>query len=109
MTMSYTSNQAFPYPGTDEYFKDANDWLKQLAEAAEVHSVQRFTNQADLSTKRPTPSAGEFAWITDDEVLQVYTGSAWERVYPPQPMIYTGTTTPSSSLGAPGDLYIKTT
>ena len=109
MAMSYTTNQGFPYPGTDEYFKDANDWLYQLAQAVEVQVVQRFSDQTDLSTKRPTPSAGEFAWITADEVLQVYDGSAWNRVYPPQPMIYSGTTAPSSSLGAPGDLYIKTT
>lgn len=108
MTMQYTTNQAFPYPGTDEYFKDVNDWIYQLAQKAEVQSVQRFTNATDLSTKRPTPSAGEFAWVTADEQLLVYTGSGWERVYPSQPMVYTGTTTPSSSLGEPGDIYIKT-
>lgn len=109
MTMSYTTNQAFPYPGTDEYFKDANDWIYQLAQKAELWSVQRFADQATLASKRPTPTAGEFAWVTADKVLQVYDGTGWKRVYPPQPMVYSGTTTPSSSLGNPGDLYIKTT
>ena len=107
MSLNYTSNQAYPYPDVDETLNNVNDWLYYLAVHTEERGVQRFATQAELASKRPTPTAGEFAWVTADSVLQVYDGSSWERVYPPQPAIYTGTATPSSSLGSPGDIYVK--
>lgn len=109
MTMLYTTNQAYPYPNVNETINNANDWLYLLAQYAEVRGVQRFTNQAELSSKRPSPVSGEVAWISDDDVLQVFDGTSWKRVYPPAPMVYTGTSSPASSLGAVGDLYVKST
>jgi hypothetical protein len=109
MTTRNTANQAAPFPDVNEPMNNMNDWIYNLATFQEVRGVQRFSTQADLSTKRPSPVAGEFAWVTADLVLQVFDGTAWQRVYPPKPMVYSGTATPSSTLGAVGDLYIKTT
>lgn len=109
MSMRYTANQAYPFPDVNETMNNVNDWIYLLNLHAEVRGVQRFSTQADLSTKRPAPSAGEFAFIVADKVVQVYDGTAWQRVYPPKPMVYSGTGTPSSALGVVGDLYIKTT
>jgi hypothetical protein len=109
MSTRNTANQAAPFPDVNEPLNNVNDWIYNLAIFQEVRGVQRFATQAELSSKRPTPSSGEFCWIVADKVLQVFDGTAWKRVYPPQPMVYSGTTTPASSLGAVGDLYIKTT
>jgi hypothetical protein len=109
MTTRTTSNQGAPFPDVNEPLNNMNDWIYALATFMEVRGVQRFTNAADLSTKRTAPTAGELAWINDTNILQVYDGTTWKRVYPPAPMIYSGTATPSTSLGAVGDLYIKTT
>jgi hypothetical protein len=109
MSMRATANQAWPFPDVNEPMNNMNDWLYLLSIFAELRSVQRFTTSADLSTKRPTPVAGEVAWITADKVIQVYDGTTWKRVYPPQPMVYSGTAAPASSLGTVGDLYVKTT
>ena len=109
MTMNSTTNQGAPYPNVNEPLNNVNDWIYALATFMETRATQRFATQAELASKRPTPSAGEFAWVTDGQVLQVYNGTTWKRVFPPQPMVYSGTATPSSALGQPGDLYIKTT
>ena len=109
MTMRYTANQAWPFPDIDEPLNNMNDWHYLMAVYAELRSVQRFATAAELSTKRPTPVAGEVAWLTAEKVIQVYDGTAWKRVYPPSPMVYSGTGVPASSLGAVGDLYVKTT
>lgn len=109
MSLRYTSNQAYPFPDVNEPLNNVNDWIYYLATFAEVRGVQRFATQAELSSKRTSPTAGEFAWVTADKTVQVYDGTGWKRVYPPSPMVYSGTTVPSSSLGSPGDIYMKTT
>jgi len=112
MTTRYTANQAAPFPDVDEPINNVNDWIYLLATFQEVRGIQRFATQAALLAARPTPVAGEVAWINgplaSDQVLQVYNGSTWKRVYPPQPMVYSGTAAPASTTGAVGDLYIKT-
>ena len=55
----------------NEPLNNVNDWIYNLATFQEVRGVQRFSTQADLTAKRPTPVAGEFAWVTADKVLQV--------------------------------------
>ena len=109
--MSYinTPNQGVPYPAVDEPLNNVNDWVFTLATFLETRGLQRFSNSADLGNKRPTPVAGELAFIAADKVIQVFDGTTWQRVFPPKPMVYTGTATPSSSLGSTGDLYVKTT
>lgn len=109
MSMRSTANQGAPFPDVNEPLNNVNDWIYLLATHQEVRGIQRFSSQADLSTKRPSPTEGEVCWLNDSNQLQVFDGTAWKRVYPPSPMVYSGTTTPSSSLGAVGDLYIKTT
>lgn len=109
MSTRYTANQGAPFPDINEPLNNMNDWIYNLGVFLETRGVQRFTNQADLSTKRPSPTGGEFAWVTADVSLYVYDGSAWKRVFPPAPMVYSGTATPAGTLGQVGDLYIKTT
>lgn len=109
MSMRSTTNQGAPFPDVNEPFNNVNDWIYLLATFMEVRGVQRFTTTSQLSTKRPSPVAGEMAVITGDKTVLVYDGTAWQRVYPAKPQIFTGTATPASSLGSTGDLYIKTT
>ena len=86
MTMLYTTNQAYPYPNVNETLNNANDWIYLLAQYAELRGIQRFASQAELSTKRPTPTAGEMAYLADTDIVQLYDGAAWKRVYPPSPI-----------------------
>lgn len=113
MTMRATANQAAPFPDVNEPINNMNDWIYLLATFQEVRGIQRFATQAALTAARPTPAAGEVAWISGplptDKVLQVFDGSAWKRVYPPQPMVYSGTGAPPSTTGVVGDIWIKTT
>ena len=109
MSMRYTTNQAYPFPDVNEPINNMNDWIYALAQYAELRGVQRFATSAELSTKRPTPTAGETAFLVDQKIIQVYDGTAWKRVYPPSPMVYSGTAAPPSSTGVVGDLYVKTT
>lgn len=108
MTTRSTANQGAPFPDVNEPLNNMNDWIYALAVFLETRGVQRFSTQADLATKRPTPSDGEVCWITSEDAMYAYTGSAWKRVYPPSPMVYSGTAVPASTLGAVGDFYIKT-
>lgn len=109
MSMRATANQAWPFPDVNEPINNMNDWIYLLDIFAEVRSVQRFTNAADLATRRPTPTAGEVAWNTADKTISVYDGAAWQRVYPPKPLVLSGTAAPTSAQGSVGDLYVKTT
>jgi hypothetical protein len=108
MTMLSTSNQGVPYPDVNEPLNNVNDWLYAMAQYLETRGVARFATMAELSSKRPSPASGEVAWVFETHSVYVFDVNAWKRIYPPTPMVYSGTTTPSSSLGAVGDLYIKT-
>lgn len=107
MTMLSTTNQGAPFPQVNEPINNVNDWVEQLALFMEVRGVQRFADMATLSTKRPSPAGGEMAYITADKSVYVYDTISWKRVFPPSPMVYSGTTTPAAGLGAVGDLYIQ--
>jgi hypothetical protein len=107
MAILNTSNQQLPYPDNNEYLKWVWQYIRNLALAVEKISVMRFATSSDLTSRVPSPEEGMLAYLLDSNTLQVYTGSSWARVYPPSPAVYTGTTTPASSLGATGDLYIQ--
>lgn len=108
MTMLSTPNQGAPYPDVNEPLNNVNDWLYALAQFFERRAGARYANMSELSSKLPTPAAGDSAWIIADKTLLVYDGAAWARVYPPTPQIFFGTTNPSSSLGSVNDIYFKT-
>jgi len=40
-------------------------------------TVQRYTDQADLDTKNPTPQLGDLAFTNDWGILQIWDGIAW--------------------------------
>lgn len=107
MTIKNTANQGVPYPLANEYIKDVNDHIRNLALFVEKQLVMKFASMTDLGTKVPSPTSGMLAWVTADKTLMIYDGSAWRRIYPYAPMTYSGTAAPSSSLGAVGDFYIQ--
>lgn len=107
MTTLNTSNQQLPYPDHNEFLKFGWQQIRDALLAAEPKLVMKFTSATDLSTRVPSPTAGMLAYLADTGILQLYHGGAWKRVYPPAPTIYTGTTTPSSSLGSVGDVYVQ--
>lgn len=99
--------QGLPYPDDNERVQDVPEFIQDLAEALDKRIVTVYANQAVLAGAGPF-AAGHLAWITADQVLQVYNGSTWLRVYPSSPRIFTGSTVPSSALGSVGDVYIQT-
>lgn len=107
MTIGNTTNQGLPYPNANEYIKDVNDHIRNLAKAVETQLVMKFADMTTLGTKVPAPTAGMLAFITADKTLLLYDGTAWKRVYPYAPMTYSGNTTPASTLGQPGDFFIQ--
>lgn len=102
-----TSNQQLPYPDSNEYIKFAWQQIRDALLAVEPKLVMKFSSASDLSTRVPSPTEGMLAYVSDVDVLQLYVSGAWKRVYPPAPTIYTGTTTPSGSLGSVGDIYVQ--
>lgn len=107
MAILNTPINQLPYPDNNEMVKDVPDFIRDLAQAVDKKILGVYANQAALSAAGPF-AAGRLAWITADSVLQIYTGSTWVRIYPSSPRIFSGSTTPSSSLGSPGDIYIQT-
>lgn len=107
MVMANTANQAVPYPLASEKLADVNDHIRLLALMVEKQLVMKFADMTTLGTKVPSPTAGMVAWITADKTLLVHDGTGWKRVYPYAPMVYTGSTTPASTLGQVGDLYVQ--
>ena len=108
MTMRSTSNQGAPYPDVNEPLNNVNDWIYALAQFFERRAGARYANMSALSSKLPSPNAGDSAWIVDTKVLLVFDGSTWVRVYPSSPQIFFGATDPSSGLGSVNDIYFKT-
>lgn len=107
MTMANTTNQGLPYPLADEKIADVNDHIRKLALAVEKLGVQVFADMTSLGTKLPSPTNGMLAYVSADHMLYLRDNGAWQRVWPAQPRIYTGSTTPASSLGAIGDVYVQ--
>lgn len=109
MTYATTAVSVIPYPQSDEKLADGNDHVRKVAQYIDTRLVMRFASQSALGTAITAPVAGQLAWIVADNVLQIYDGTGWKRVYPASPTIYTGTAAPAASLGAVGDVYIQTT
>lgn len=108
MSTLNTSNQGIPYPDHNEYLKFAWQQIRDAVLAIEPKLNMVFANSSDLATRVPSPTEGMVAWMQDANVLQVYDGSSWKRVYPSSPAIYSGSGAPSSGLGTIGDLYFQT-
>lgn len=97
-------------PDHNELLNQVAVFSQKVAAQTEPFTVMRFDNQADLTATLVgalAPAEGMVAYIKDSDVLQLYTGSAWKRIYPVERQTYVGTTTPSASLGAVGDIYLQ--
>ncbi len=100
------SLQGLPYPDNAEAVKDVPDFIRELVFALDRKIVGVYATQAALTTAGGFV-AGQLVWITADNVLQIYNGSAWLRVYPATPSIFSGVGIPASTLGQPGDVYVR--
>lgn len=102
-----TANQGLPYPeGTDA--PNVPQFIQNLATAVEKKLVMVFTNSSQRGTKVAAPTAGMLCVLTDSDVIEMYDGAAWVRVFPaPGPSITRGTTVPSNGSGADGDIFLK--
>lgn len=107
MSFGSTPVQGLPYPHIDEPLSNSNHWVKGLATAVEGQLVMRFATTAARDAAITAPVAGMMTWLSDSGTLVLYDGTGWKQVYPYAPATYSGTTTPPSSLGNPGDFYIQ--
>lgn len=102
-----TANQNLPYPLATDAPNPPSD-IQNLALAVEKKLVQVFTSTSDRSTRLPAPTAGMVSVRTDVDIVEVYDGAAWQQIYPPKvPAVTNGTTVPSNSSGANGDVFFK--
>ena len=108
MAIQSTGNQGLPYPDNAEYLKYVWQYIRDAELAIEKKLVQVFASQTDLTTRVPSPVEGMMAYLKDSDIIQVYNGTSWKRVYPQSPAIYSGTTAPASTLGSVGDFYMQT-
>ena len=104
---SQTSNQALPYPQGTDTPADTPLFIQSLAQAVEKKLVQVFTTTSDRDTKLTAPTNGMLAVCTSSEEMFLRVGGAWVRIYPTTSQIMYGTSTPSNSSGADGDIYMK--
>ena len=110
MAYTLTPVNGIEIPDHNELLNQVAVHVQKVAKQLEVFTVMRFDNQADLSATLVgslTPVEGMVAYIVSDHILQLYTNAAWHRIYPTEKQIYTGTTTPATSLGTIGDIYLQ--
>lgn len=104
-----TTNQGLPLPtNTDD--PNIPEDLTSLATAIESRLVLRYANTSDRSTKNPSPTEGQFSYLTGDNTFWFYNGSAWAQLYlysTPRPTFHVGTSAPSSGTGVNGDVYFR--
>lgn len=102
-----TANQALRLPiSTDD--PDVVDDLTQLVAQIEPRLVMKFTSVSDRTTRVPSPTAGMLAIMNDTSTVVFYNGSTWVTIYPAVfPSITAGSSVPSNSSGANGDIFFK--
>ena len=88
---------------------DIVDDITQLAKAIEkrVMGVYATTAARDAATTAAGVGEGMFAFTQDTDSVWYYSGSAWVKFPPAQPAITSGTSVPSNSSGADGDVFFK--
>lgn len=107
MATTPSTNQGLPLPQDSEMLKDVPDFVKALALAVEPKLVMSFASQTDLVNRVGSPVEGMVAWLRDANILQVYNGSTWVKVYPASPTILYGDNPPTSGQGSVGDIYVE--
>ena len=107
MGVTPSAVQGFSMPDSQTTIAGIRSAINLLVGQIEKQVVMSFDTMSVLSSKVPAPTEGMVAWIKDVNTLLVYDSNSWVRIYPPNPRIYTGTTAPSSALGADGDFYFR--
>lgn len=102
-----TPLQGLSYSIGSDNPKTIDDTMKLLAEGLEKKLVQVYTSTTDRDSKLTAPTNGMLVYLTGTNVLQLRVGSSWTQIYPPPsaPTITSGTSVPSNSTGADGDLF----
>lgn len=103
-----TPAQAFPVPQSGDDPNVAED-MTNLAKAIEKRVMGVYATAAarDTATAAAGVEEGMFAFTKDNDKMWYYTGSAWVAFPPAQPAITSGTSVPSNSTGANGDIFFK--
>lgn len=79
--------------------------LLNIMNQMERRGVMRFSSTSVRDSTVTSPENGMVCAIgSPASELFVYLSNSWQKLYP---RMYSGTTTPSNSLGANGDLYIQ--
>lgn len=109
MAILNTPIQKLPYPDENSLINSVDEYIRNLAKALETKLVMVFVSASDRDTTLPAGSRteGMMAWLQDTNKLHLFDGTDWKQIYPPSPNITTGTTLPSISTGAVGDIYIQ--
>jgi hypothetical protein len=101
-----TPIMGFQVPAAGDDPNVAED-VMTLASQIEKYVVMVFNTALARNAAVTAPVEGMHAYLKDNNVMTVYTGSAWEDAYPTVPSITSGTTTPSNATGADGDVYFQ--
>lgn len=106
VTGAATQGSAIPQPLHTALVRDAYQQMRSMAQHIDRRLVTRYSTQQALN-QVGNFQTGQVAWIVNDRVLQVYDGSGWRVIYPASPTVHSGTSSPGSSLGSVGDIYVR--
>ena len=101
-----TSNQGIRIPQSTDDPDVVGDLGNAVADI-EVRLVMVFTSATDRSTRVPAPTEGMFSYLKDVNKHYYYDGTAWQALVPSVPTFSSGTSVPSNSSGADGDVFWK--
>lgn len=102
-----TTQQGFPVPEpTDAPNHIAQD-ITALANAIEKRVMGVYVSITARNAAVTSPQDGQFSYIRDSDIVQVYQNGAWTNFPPTQVSITSGTTVPANSTGNNGDVFFK--
>lgn len=101
-----TPAQGFPVPTSGDHPDIPGDLLK-LATAIEKRVMGVYATAAARDAAIPTPVDGQFAYLQNNDTVQIYQNTAWVTFPPPQVSITSGTSVPTNATGNNGDVFFK--
>ena len=112
MAIQNTGIGKYPYPDNQEFLKYVWQYIRDLAQAVEKDTVQRYLSASDRSARCPSPLPGQMGYVVDQNIVCVYAKDAagawgWQQVWPNKPGVYSGTAAPAAGLGSVGDIYFQ--
>jgi hypothetical protein len=107
-TIDKTPGQAFPVP-TNNMDPDIPDDMWKLARAVEKRVMAVYADVAarDTATASVGIEQGMFAFLRSDNTVYYWNGSAWIKLIPAVPMIYSGPSVPGPGVGNNNDVFFQ--